>query len=135
MTQLLSLTIELAESDDLTRQELDELTRSLLNEIDRDIKPDDADLVMKDPPPGARAAGAVTIGAIALALAPIVVDKLVTLLIDWSKRNEGQKATIVIPVGESKVTIEYNPSKTKPEDLKQMVADAVAAAQPGGNEA
>lgn len=74
---------------------------------------------------------AIAVGAVALALLPVAVDKLVDMLIEYANRKQ-RTASVEVPTPSGgKVTIEYNPNRTQPDDLKRMIREAVEAVEEG----
>jgi hypothetical protein len=120
----MNVLIEIDAGSSADKTELDELTRQLLMEIEQDVDVEDANVQTKEAPPGTRSVEAITIGMLVLSLLPVVVDKLADLLMDWARRNE---STVTLTL--NNMTIEYNPRKTKPDELKQIIRDAMDASQ------
>jgi hypothetical protein len=87
----LTLVVKPGESDP---DEVDLATRGLLTEL-QDLPLESASLAPAgELPAGAKAAEAVTLGALSLSLAPVVVPALLEFLKSWLARREGR--TVVI---------------------------------------
>ena len=87
----LTLLVKPGESDP---DELDLATRRLLTEL-QDLPIDSVSLAPAgDLPAGAKAGDAITLGALSLSLAPIVVPALVEFLKSWLARREGRSVVI-----------------------------------------
>jgi hypothetical protein len=129
----LTLYLELEQPRDAVPGEFDSKTRELLLEIQTDIEVRDARLAVGPAPEGTRVGEAVTLGVLTLTFLPVVVGKLVDLLISWLARNPDQKITVVVPAGNARVTIEYNPKRSNREGIRRLVIEAVELAQLGKN--
>jgi hypothetical protein len=87
----LTLVVKPGESD---ADELDQATRGLLTEL-QDLPLESVSLAPAgDLPPGAKAGDAITLGALSLSLAPVVVPALVEFLKSWLARREGRSVVI-----------------------------------------
>ncbi len=115
----LNVFVEPNEQIDL--KDLDRYTRQLRDEI-REAQVESVDLVSADEiPEGARSAEALTLGALAIAVLPAVLPKVVELLHAWLMRMQGRIVKIKIQSGDQVVEVEYTPTATSPEELKQTV--------------
>lgn len=74
---------------DADADELDRSTRRLRAEI-QELPIDSASLLTSETPAGAKAGEAVTLGALVVSLAPVVVPALVDFLKSWMARKEGR---------------------------------------------
>jgi hypothetical protein len=87
----LTLVVKPGESDP---DELDLATRGLLAEL-QELPLESAALAPAgELPPGAKAGDAITLGALTLSLAPVVVPALVEFLKSWLARREGRSVVI-----------------------------------------
>jgi hypothetical protein len=66
---------------------------------------------------------AVTIGALALAILPLVIPKLVELLQTWVNRGQGRSVKIKVQANQRSVEIEFSPKDISSSDIKRLVAD------------
>lgn len=122
----LTISLEIHTIDNEASVRLDQITRQLLREIEQSVRIDKADLKTEKAPLGTRSSEAIAIGMIGLQILPVFVEKLADLVVAWANRNRS-KVTLVVPVGENQVHIEYDPTKTTPEDLKDKIKLAVDA--------
>ena len=106
----------------LDQDQLDQLTRQLQNEIlDQDVE--DAGLVSTDEiPEGAKAAGAITWGAIAIEVLPTFLPSVVEFLKSWVNREETRNVKIKTQVGDKTVELEYSSSGIKGDEVKELVS-------------
>jgi hypothetical protein len=119
-----SFLIQIEDRNDRDAVSLDDMTRNLLLEIERDLQPTSAALKSEVAPNTTRTQEAITIGAIALTLLPVFVDKLLDLLISWSERNDSPKVRLTIEGQRRSVVVEYDPENTSKETLAKLVRDA-----------
>ena len=111
----LQLTLAEAEAD---AERLDELTRHLMRDLE------DLGVESVERPPGEAAPEAAkgdpfTWGALALALVPALLPKLVEFLRDWARRDEGRTVKIKTPTG---LEVEFTPGEKLTEtDLLSLV--------------
>lgn len=113
---LVELTVQVG-LDDGDAEELDHLTRLLLGEL-REQEVESADLVVSGTAAaGTKAADPVTIGAIALAVLPTVVPKIIEFLQQWSSRRSGRTVKFKGRLGGEE--IEFEGSQ---EDLQRILA-------------
>ena len=111
---VLTVRVGLDDGDD---EELDRLTRLLLGEL-REQEVESADLIVSGAAEaGTKAADPVTIGAIALAVLPTVVPKIVEFLQQWSSRRSGRTVKFKGRLGGEE--IEFEGSQ---EDLQRILA-------------
>jgi hypothetical protein len=114
--ELVVLTVQLG-LDDGDAEELDHLTRQLLGELQQH-EVESADLVVSGPAEtGTKAADPVTIGAIALAVLPSVVPKIVEFLQQWSLRRSGRTVKFKGNIGGQDIEFEGFQ-----QDLQQILA-------------
>jgi hypothetical protein len=127
----LTLNIDAADAD---AEELDRLTRNLRAEI-RELDIESVELVREDRlPKGAKSAEAVTLGALAVAVLPGVVPKLVELLQAWSTRGASRAVKVKTQVGDRSLEVEYSPATMSQAELRSLVDMLTGALTPGENE-
>ena len=114
----LTLQIDAGESDP---ERLDRLTRQLRSEL-LDLEVENVDFVKENQlPEGAKAADAVTLGALAVAVMPNFLPKLVEFLQSWTLRGEGYKVKVKSQIGDRSIELEYTPKAMSQEELKTLV--------------
>jgi hypothetical protein len=80
-------------------------------------------------PTGAKSASETfALGALALTVAPIVVQQALQWIGDWVKRPGAAHVKLALQVGENRIEAEFDPKATSVEDLR-AVADALARVQ------
>jgi hypothetical protein len=123
-TARLELRLDRAGLDD---EAVDELTRSLRRSIEEaDLAGARVDRVAGDLPAGARG-DAFTLGALALAVAPALVEQVIQLIRDWSARPGAKPVKVAVRVGDREISAEYDASRMTAEEI-QGVADKLRAA-------
>lgn len=116
--------------EDATAEQLDELGRQLYSELG-ELGVEAVSISSGEPAPeGAKSAEAATIGALAVAVLPSFLPRLVEYLQAWTLRGENRKVRIKSQVGNRSVEIEYSPSAITPEELKSLVASLTEALTP-----
>ena len=121
------LTVQIEAGEDSDADELDRLTRQLRDEI-QELEVESVELVKGSATlPGAKSAEAVTLGALAIAVLPAVVPKLVEFLQAWSTRGEGHTVKIKTQVGDRALEVEYSPKTMSPAELKNLVGTLTGA--------
>lgn len=102
---------------DATAEELDEITRQLYDEL-RDLDVESVDLVSAGPAPeGTKTVDPITIGALAIAVLPTFMPKLVEFIQAWALRGQGR--TIKFKGKVAGQAIEF---EGQAEDLQKLVA-------------
>lgn len=92
MADNIELTLLVGHRDD-DPDELDSATRRLRAEL-QELPIESASLVAAEKPAGTKAGDAITLGALAVSLAPVVVPAFVDFLKSWMARKEGR--TVVV---------------------------------------
>jgi len=92
MAENIELTV-LVGHRDADPDELDRATRRLRSEL-QELPIESASLVPADTPAGAKAGDAVTLGALAISLAPVVMPAFVEFLKSWMARKEGRTVAL-----------------------------------------
>ena len=101
---------------DSTAEELDEITRQLYDEL-RDLDVESVDLVQSGPAPeGTKTVDPITIGALAIAVLPTFMPKLVEFIQAWAMRGQGR--TIKFKGKVAGQAIEF---EGQAEDLQKLV--------------
>jgi hypothetical protein len=91
---------------DADAEELDAATRRLRTEL-KDLSVDSVSLATAgERPAGAKGGDPVTLGALAISLAPVIVPALVELLKSWMARKEGRTVVIRKSAGARSTEIE-----------------------------
>jgi hypothetical protein len=113
----LQVELEDADTDDLDRH-----TRQLRDEI-LDFDVETAELVKGGKSPKGTKAGAevITFGAIALAVLPAVLPKLVEFLQNWTLRDNNRIVKLKTQVGNRSVEVEFSPTKTSTKEIEKLV--------------
>ena len=103
---------------DADAEELDRTTRRLRTEL-KDLSVESVSLSTAGRlPAGAKAADPVTLGAITISLAPVVIPPLIEFLKSWMARKEGRTVVIRKRVGDTSTEIE----------IKSALSDSAIAA-------
>jgi len=125
----LILNIDLGKDAD--PDELDRQTRQLRAELQDLIIESVRPLRSGEVPEGAKAVEAVTLGALALAVLPVFVPKLVEFLQSWVNRAEYRKIKVKTQVGDRSIELEYAPEDLSSRDIKRLVSTLTAAMAEG----
>ena len=105
MPQNVQLTL-LVQPQEADLEQLDETTRLLRTELAQ-LPVDSVSLAPGAAPPvGAKLGDPVTLGALTLTLAPIVIPAILEFLKSWMGRKEGRSVVIRTKVGDSTTEIE-----------------------------
>jgi hypothetical protein len=83
-------------------RELDELTRSLSNEL-RQTEVHSVERVSEGEAPSGSKGDPITLGLLAVTLAPIAATKVFDILVDWVKRAQGR--TIKVTLGQNTIEL------------------------------
>lgn len=107
--------------DETDPERVDSVTRQLRNEL-LDLDVESVDFVREDSlPEGAKGAEAITLGALAVAVLPSFLPKLIDYLQSWSLRAEGRKVKVKTQVGDRTIELEYAPDTMSQQELKTLV--------------
>jgi hypothetical protein len=115
-----NLTVLIDAGDQAEQIEIDCMARQLLAEL-AGANVESAELVTTEAPEGTRSMGAVTVGALAIAVLPVFIEKLVEFLIEWSKRDDRRAITIKTQIAGESVEVSFNPGMTSVEDIRRFV--------------
>ena len=108
-------------------ESLDRLTRQLRSEL-LDLEIESIDFIQQDQlPEGAKAADAVTLGALAVAVLPNFLPKLLEYLQSWALRGEGRKVRVKSQIGDRCIELEYMPQAMSQQELKTLVQTLTSA--------
>ena len=119
------LTLEVQAGPEATPEEVDDLTRQLLADL-REMDVESAELVSAGPAPeGAKVVDPVTLGALALAVLPAVLPKVVDFVQSWSQRGQSRSVKFKGKVGGQSIEFE-GPA----DELKALIANLSAHSQP-----
>ncbi len=109
------------EAGDIDTDRLDVLTRGLRDEL-LELGVGSAEAVVSDVVErGPKSPEAVTWGALAVAVVPTFLPKLVEYLHSWSMRGENRRVRIKTQVGDRSVEVEYSPAALSQDELTQLV--------------
>jgi|SRR5215472_12606285 len=113
-------------------EELDQATRELLDEVrESDVK--SAGVVPAGAAPGrAKAAGAETLGMLAVQVLPGMIPALFGLLRDWISRREGRSVKVKAHFGDRELELEYPVESMTQEQLSQFIATVTGAMRERG---
>ncbi|MCB0180427.1 MAG: hypothetical protein KDI62_19510 [Anaerolineae bacterium] len=102
-------------------EELDQVTRRLLSEL-CDLDLESVGPVSGGPSPeGAKAGDAFTMGALAIAVLPTFVPKLVEYLQAWTLRNPNRTLKIKTQHGDRAVEVEFDPTTISADEVTSLV--------------
>jgi hypothetical protein len=119
--QPIALTLNVTAGPDVTTEESDELYRQLHAEI-REIEVEAVERLSDgEAPAGAKGLDPVTFGALAVAVLPAVVPKLVEFLQSWVMRGENRMVKIKAQAEGRSVEVEYSPKSLSQAELKSLV--------------
>ena len=79
------------------------------------------------PPPGIKAAEVFTLGALALAVLPAFLPKLVEYLNSWTMRAENRRIRVKTQAGDRSIELEYTPTAISEEELMKLVSKLTGA--------
>ncbi len=116
-TAWLRLRLDRAGLDD---EELDRLTRSLRRTIEEaDLADSKVERVAGDLPAGARG-DPFTLGALAVAVAPVVVEQLIQTVREWCARVGTKPVKVAVRVGDREVSAEYDAARMTAEEVEAV---------------
>jgi hypothetical protein len=119
-SKAVNLTLNIQASKETDADEVDRLTRRLRDEI-QELNVESVKLVRSENvPSGAKSAEAVTLGALAVAIFPELLPKLMGFLQDWLQRGNGI-VKIKTQLGERSLELEYSPRTMSPAQLRGLV--------------
>lgn len=123
---LASFTLQIDAGADGDAEEIDRLSRDLQRELqEQDVE--EVDLLAEGKAPsGAKSAEAITLGALAVAVLPAMVPRLIEFLQAWTMRGENRKVKIKTQVGDRAVEVEYSPETMSSQEVDDLVAQLLA---------
>jgi hypothetical protein len=117
------LRIQIGAGEDADPEDIDRLTRSLREEIAQ-LDVESAELAASAmPPPGAKSAEALALGAIWVGLVPSLVPGLVEFLQAWALRGANRTVKVSARVGERALEVEYAPGLTSKAEVKHLIGE------------
>jgi hypothetical protein len=123
------LTLLVNEGADVAPEDLDKLTRQLRREIE-DLGVESVRLAADEPAPsGTKSMEAVTLGALAVAVLPTALPRLIEFLQAWSLRGKDRTVKIKATVGDRTVDVEY-PAGESEAVVKDLIAKMTATIDP-----
>ena len=115
------LTLLIDTGEEADADELGRLTRQLRAEI-QEMEVESVELVSDETlPEGAKSAEAVTLGALAVAVLPEAIPKLIDYLKSWVTRRDDRTIKIKTQVGDRSLEVECSPKTMPPDELKSLV--------------
>jgi hypothetical protein len=120
-TKPVTLTLNIVSDQDVTLEENDELIRRLRYEI-LEIEVESVErLSDEEAPAGAKGVDPVTFGALAVAVLPAVVPKIIEFLQSWVMRGENRTVKIKAQTEGRSIEVEYSPKSLSQAELKSLV--------------
>ena len=101
--------------------ELDDLARQLRSEIEALNVDSIEEVSLGEAPTGTKALDWVSVGQMAVTLAPTVVPPLFALAKSWVERKPSTPVKIRIKAGKKTAEIEYDPTRTTAAELEALV--------------
>jgi|WetSurMetagenome_2_1015567.scaffolds.fasta_scaffold1193085_1 hypothetical protein len=119
------LLLEVSAGEDADERDL--LTRELRSEL-LELGTGSVELASTgEPPPGVKAAEVFTLGALALAVLPSFLPKLLEYLNSWTMRAENRTIKVKTQVGDRSIDLEYTPAAITEEELMLLVSKLTGA--------
>ena len=119
-------------SGDPDEEDLDRATRQLLDEV-RESDVQSANVVAGEATPGgAKAAGAETLGLLAVEVLPAMIPALFGLLRDWARRHRGRSVKVKAQFGDRELELEYPVESMTQEQLSQFISTVTGAVRETG---
>jgi hypothetical protein len=123
----IGLHVAIEAGDDADADALDRMARQLLSEV-REVDVEQATLERAGSvPAGAKSAEALNWGAVAIAVLPAVLPKVIEVVTGYIRRQQGYTIKIRTEHLGRQVEVSYDPSSMKPEDAKQLVEMLLSA--------
>jgi hypothetical protein len=127
----LNLTLSISIGQGADAEELDRFARQLRDEI-AELEVDAVEPLAGGPiPAGAKSAEAITLGALAVAILPTILPKLIELLHAWTMRGENRLVKIKTQAGDRSVEVEYSPTTMSAKELEHLVNALTGSVSPG----
>lgn len=120
--KITNLMLQIGAGTDADDEELDRLTHQLLMEM-KELEVESVEFVHHiQAPKGLKsAADAITLGALAVAVLPSFLPKLVEFLQTWTMRGENRAIEIKTQFGDHAIDIKYSPQEMSPAELKRVI--------------
>ena len=116
-----NLTLRLDLGAEAEAEEIDQVTRHLLNEL-RDLNLESVAPVSGGPTPaGAKAGDAFTMDALAIAVLPMFIPKLVEFMQAWTLRNPNRTLKIKTQHNDRAIEVEFDPTTISPDEVTDLV--------------
>lgn len=113
--------LKISHGRDASADQVDDLTRQLFGELG-ELGVESVTYPTGEPSPeGVKSAEAITIGALAVAVLPGFLPKLVEYLQSWTMRGENRRVRIKSQIGDRSIEIEYSPAAMSTEELNRLV--------------
>jgi hypothetical protein len=126
----IDLQVAIEAGADADADALDRMARQLLSEV-REVDVEQATLGRSgSAPAGTKSAEALNWGAVAIAVLPAVLPKVIEVVTGYIRRQQGYTIKIRTEHLGRQVEVSYDPSSMKPEDAKQLV-EMLLSAQSG----
>lgn len=122
-----SLALHIVPMPDDTDDDVEARARQLRSELDDAAIGETTSAPASAAPHGSKSAHAFTIGAFALAVAPVAIPKLVELLQGWLLRDRRRPIKIKAQVGDRIIELEYSADSVAGQDLKALARDLATA--------
>ena len=131
-TEKLEFNLKLNTPEGVTLRKLEELRLSLFSQIKSVFTEYELDIYQE---PTSRSLDPTIVGAIALAISPILIEKLVDTLIFWAEQKQDNPSiTLTVPIkGAEPLEITFNPKTTNPDNVKKWIESAIKAVKAGTN--
>ena len=128
--ELLQFNLTVEAGADTQADQVDELARQLYAELG-ELGVEAVSLTAGGPAPvGTKSAEAFTIGALAVAVLPAFLPKLVEYLQAWALRGESRKVRVKSQVGDRSIEVEYSPTAISSHELERLVNSLTGALTP-----
>jgi hypothetical protein len=115
----LNLSLYIEPGYEVDDDELDRLTRQLMGQI-RTLEVESVELIREGPAPeGSKSAEAVTLGALAMAVLPVAVPPLLSVVQSWLLRDQNRKVKLETEIEGRRVMLEYSGSISQ-DELKTL---------------
>lgn len=117
---LLAMNVQIA-AVGVDEDELDRMTRRLRSELE-EVGVESAAFAPGIAPAGAKVVDPITLGALALKVAPTVIPAVTGVLQGWIGRDAGRTVKVSIKVGDRSVDLEFSPHQMSSADVNGLVA-------------
>ena len=120
MKDIVTMNLQIDLGEDTDEEELDFLTRQLREEIE-ELDVESAELVSGEAAPEGAKGDPVTLGALAVAVLPVVLPELIKVVQGWLKRGDNRTVKIKTQIGDRSVEVEYSPQTMSTSELTEVV--------------